>query len=231
MIFSGSGPRSRAGALRLGSLQEVPLSLPPVTPPFHPVVHLPEEAVVLDLGGRRAPEPATPWRIGRYGEERRFLYGEGFEGRTLHLGLDLGGPVGTPVHAFAPGRVLHRGHNHGPGDYGPTLVTEHRYQGRPLFVLLGHLSPASVERWRAGDRFGAGVVLGWMGAAADNGGWPPHVHVQLSWERPATHDLPGVVAPDDDEARRRHPDPALVLGDLVTGRAVVPPPGGPPAPR
>uniref|UniRef100_A0A0C3SWS6 Peptidase M23 domain-containing protein n=1 Tax=Guillardia theta (strain CCMP2712) TaxID=905079 RepID=A0A0C3SWS6_GUITC len=44
-----------------------------------------------------------------------------------------------------------------------------------------------------------------------NGGWPPHLHFQLSLQQPTTHDMPGVVAKKDhDEALRLFPDPQLV---------------------
>ena len=29
----------------------------------------------------------------------------------------------------------------------------------------------------------------------ENGGWPPHLHFQLSNEQPTTHDMPGAVTP------------------------------------
>ena len=54
-----------------------------------------------------------------------------------------------------------------------------------------------------------------MGAHDENGGWEPHLHFQLSYQEPETHDMPGVVAPSDrDEALQIYPDPRLVLGAL-----------------
>ena len=65
-----------------------------------------------------------------------------------------------------------------------------------------------------------GSVLGWLGDLDENGGWPPHVHFQLSNERPETHDMPGVVALDDwARAMRTYLDPRLVLGELYPGKA------------
>jgi len=182
---------------------------------FHPVLHLPPEVVVLDLT-RPGPAPTTPWAIGRYDEERCIYTQDLFGGlRTVHMGLDLGGPAGTAVHAFAAGEVIHAGTNPAPGDYGPTLVTAHEVDDAPLYVLLGHLSTASLAHSPVGRRFAAGAVLGWLGLPAENGGWPPHVHVQLAVERPATHDLPGAVAPAEREAARlRWPDPRRILGPL-----------------
>lgn len=184
----------------------------------HPVMRLPPETVVLDLTQVPLPVPPTPWSIGRYDELRPGMYQtELFAGgRCLHVGLDLGGPVGTPVHAPLAGRILHRGYNAADGDYGHVLVTEHDLpDGRVLFILFGHLSAASVAQWQPADAVARGAVLGWLGDAHENGGWPPHVHVQLAWERPETHDMPGTVHPHEREAALgRYPDPCELLGRL-----------------
>ncbi|MCB9763638.1 MAG: peptidoglycan DD-metalloendopeptidase family protein [Alphaproteobacteria bacterium] len=184
---------------------------------FHPVVLMPDDAVVLDLSGDAPAAAPGPWAVGRYDELRPALYTQGLfaGGRCLHVGVDLGGPPGTPVHAFDDGEVAFLGVNPAPGDYGPTLITAHTLDGAPLWALHGHLSRASVERWRPGDRVEKGAVLGWIGGSHENGGWPPHVHFQLSRVRPTTHDLPGVVAPEERaRALRDYPDPRLVLGAL-----------------
>ena len=198
-------------------------------PPFHPVVVLPPGYVVLDLSGPGpyttpapwAPTPwaPTPWAIGRYDEQRgiysqALFQGEG-EPRSLHVGIDLGGPAGTAVHAFTDGFVLHAGYNPAEGDYGHVLVTEQRIDGQPVWALFGHLCRASIGHSPPGRRFQAGEVLGWMGEQGENGGWPPHLHFQLSIERPETHDLPGAVRPSERaQALRRFPDPRCILGPL-----------------
>ena len=75
---------------------------------FHPVVVLPPDTVVLDLT-RPATPPEARWTIGRYDEDRVIYTQALFSGaRTVHMGIDLGGPVGTAVHAFAGGVVLRR---------------------------------------------------------------------------------------------------------------------------
>ena len=182
---------------------------------FHPVVVLPPEAVLLDLSGPSAPE-GPRWSVGRYDEVRGIYTQPLFAGvRRLHVGVDLGGPAHTAVHSFADGVVRYAGVNPAPGDYGPTVVTEHRLDDRPVWALFGHLSAASLVHSPVGRRLSAGDVLGWLGEPHENGGWPPHVHFQLSRDDPGTHDLPGVVAEDDREAAlRRFPDPRRVLGPL-----------------
>ena len=54
-----------------------------------------------------------------------------------------------------------------------------------------------------------------LGNFEENGGWEPHLHFQLSLVEPETHDMPGVVAPEDREhALTIYPDPRNVLGPL-----------------
>lgn len=185
-------------------------------PPYHPVLVFPEAPALLDL--TRLPQgPPPTWSIGRYDEDRAIYTQALFEGvRTVHMGIDLGGPEGVAVHAFAEGEVIAAGVNPAEGDYGPTLVARHLLaDGRPIYALYGHLSLASLDHSPVGRRVARGEVLGWLGGPAVNGGWPPHVHLQLAWERPPTHDLPGAVSPEEREAAlARFPDPCLVLGPL-----------------
>jgi murein DD-endopeptidase MepM/ murein hydrolase activator NlpD len=151
-----------------------------------------------------------------------------FEGvRDIHVGLDLGGPAGTPVHAFADGVIYDLGVNDEEGSYGPTLITEHHlslpmYPGGPItgapvtfWVLYGHLSLESIEHLEKGQTFVRGEQLATLGVEEENGGWPPHVHVQMSLEAPKDCDLPGVVEPSQHKtALELYPDPRLICGPL-----------------
>lgn len=185
---------------------------------FQPVVHLPERYEVLDFtGGQPASRfSGCEFSIGRYDEDRAIYTDPLFEGgRSIHVGIDIGGPVGTPVHAFVEGEIFKQGENRAPGDYGPTIVTRHVLDGVELWALHGHLSRTSLSQRKPGERFEAGALLGWIGDEDVNGGWPPHLHFQLSYRRPQTHDLPGVVTPEErTSAIADFPDPRAVLGPL-----------------
>jgi len=186
---------------------------------FARVMDLPDDAVVLDLTRPDAPRPPgnPDFAIGRYDEDRRGMYEhELFAGaRTLHVGIDLGGPAGTEVRAFADGVVFAAGANPEPGDYGHVVVTEHVLGGVTVWALYGHLSAASLDGMQAGRALVAGDRIGWLGDESENGGWPPHLHFQLSLARPQTHDMPGVVAVEErDAALATYPDPRLVLGPV-----------------
>ena len=124
--------------------------------PFHPTVVFDGPYWVHDFT-RPSPEGWTapyPYSVGRYDEHRPAMYTtELFEGeRNHHVGLDLGAPVHTPVHAFDAGEVAMIAVNDEDGSYGPTLITKHTLRlptsvGGPLstdertfWVLYGHLS-------------------------------------------------------------------------------------------
>lgn len=189
------------------------------TPETHPVIHLPSDAEVLDLSDGYDPERIgkLEWAIGRYDEVREAMYrAPQYEGRRkVHMGIDLWAAAGTPVFAFREGAVAYIRDNRREGDYGPTLVSRHRWEGDTLFALHGHLSRGVLERWNPGDRFESGERLAELGEKRENGGWVPHLHFQISRQDPGEADMPGVVTLEDREAARsRFPDPRIILGDI-----------------
>lgn len=161
--------------------------------------------------------------VGRYDEVRpiygaaQFATGENplGERRTVHLGLDLFAPAGSAVYAPLAGTIEVLAHNTAPQDYGPLIILRHLTgDGVPFFSLYGHLSAESLAGRRVGDSVAQGERIASLGKASENGGWPPHLHLQfivdlLEMDR----DFPG-VAP---ASQRRlwtslSPDPNLLLG-------------------
>jgi len=192
---------------------------------FHPVVEHPSSLPVFDFTETYTPDliEDAGWGVGRYDEKRTpAMYNSALYagGRTVHMGLDIWGPADTLVHAFADGRIYAVEQHDGPRNYGPTIITEHTVPvvGLPanrFWVLHGHLSVKSLNLHKLGDPIEAGDVLGAFGRDAVNGGWAPHLHLQISVVEPTDGDMPGVVHPDDREAARRtYPDPRLLLGDI-----------------
>ena len=125
------------------------------------------------------------YSVGRYDENRAHLYGsemfedgshciDGYSGedRTIHMGMDLQGPLGTKIHAFWSGRVHKAGYNPDLGDYGNVLVLEHDLgKGRTVWALYGHLDQPSVTNLKEGQRIRRGQALGCVGDLHENGGW------------------------------------------------------------
>ena len=184
---------------------------------WHPTVDLPDDYGVLDLTTGIFSSTKFEYEIGRYNEIRPNLYNTDLfsEERCIHVGIDIGGPIGTPVKSIADGVVAFSGYNPAEGDYGHTVIIQHYIQGQNLWVLYGHLDAASTEYCTPGRSVAGGEIIAWFGAEHENGGWPPHLHFQLSYREPTTHDLPGVVTPKErEQALLDFPDPRLVLGPL-----------------
>ena len=169
--------------------------------------------------------------IGRYDEVRaiyttdlfRLEGNDGPEWRTVHLGIDVGAAPGTPIHAPLPGTVHSLRNNDAPGDYGPTVILEHAATNdRPAFwTLYGHLDLATLDRWKVGDAVKAGDLVGRLGDVAVNGGWWPHVHVQVICDLLGrSGDFQGVARPNEREMMLSVcPDPTPLLGLPPASRA------------
>jgi 4-aminobutyrate aminotransferase-like enzyme/Ser/Thr protein kinase RdoA (MazF antagonist) len=161
--------------------------------------------------------------IGRYLEPRPIYTGELFGGddgnarrRTVHLGIDLFAAAGTAVHAPLAGTV-HLATDCGGGlDYGGLVVLRHETPDGVAFgTLYGHLDPTSFAALRPGQPIAAGAAFARLGDARVNGGWPPHLHLQVLAADPVTlPDVPpGVADPDDLAAHEAlHPDPSTLIG-------------------
>jgi 4-aminobutyrate aminotransferase-like enzyme len=163
--------------------------------------------------------------VGRYDEPRRWYSSPLFESsgndgllhRTVHLGIDLFAPAGTPVLAPLDGVVRSVADNRGSLDYGPTVLLEHRVEDEdgPLtfHTLYGHLARESVEGLEPGRPVEAGQVFAALGSEEENGGWAPHLHLQVVGDRLGfERDYPGVALPRDSEVwLSLSPDPAPLL--------------------
>ena len=184
---------------------------------FSPVVNLPRDYTVLDLSINPWEPSRTDFYIGKYNEVRPNMYNTPiFSGiRNIHVGIDIGGPVGTACMAFTDGEISHFGYNPEPGDYGYVVITRHIISGSTVWALYGHLDSNSIEDKSIGQKVSTGDVIAWFGDSHENGGRDPHLHFQLSLVEPETHDLPGVVSSEDiAKALLDYPDPRLVLGPI-----------------
>jgi len=160
--------------------------------------------------------------VGGYDEPRLVYVAPAFslgprptdEHRTIHIGLDLFAEAGTVVSAPLDGTVHAFADNAFPQDYGPVIILRHETDtGDDFFTLYGHLSRESLIELRVGDRVRAGAPIATLGAPEVNGGWTPHLHMQIMLDLLGLGtDFPGVAPP----SRRRAwidlcPDPNLLV--------------------
>jgi 4-aminobutyrate aminotransferase-like enzyme/Ser/Thr protein kinase RdoA (MazF antagonist) len=161
--------------------------------------------------------------IGQY-DEARLLYSSPLfagtdslldERRTIHLGLDIFCDAGTPVHAPLRGTVHAFAYNPASLDYGGIVILRHTTDdGTEFYSLYGHLSRGSLRRMTVGRVIERGEAFAALGKPDENGGWTPHLHLQLFSDLLGLGtDVPGVVRPSQRSAWRSIcPDPNLVVG-------------------
>ncbi len=179
---------------------------------------------IMDWSGPELPPPpqvtGEQVLVGRYLEDRAVYAGDAYvtpagERRTVHLAVDLFLPAGHVLHAPLDGVVELFGDNAAPLDYGPVIVLRHRTAGgEPFFTLYGHLSRTSLVGLTLGRTVRAGEAFAAIGTPAENGGWAPHVHLQILTDLVGMGlDVPG-VAPRSEVAvwASLCPDPNLLLG-------------------
>ena len=135
------------------------------------------------------------------------------EERNIHIGLDLWIKAGTPVLAALDGFVHSFNYNTGVGDYGPTIILEHKIENQRFYTLYGHLSLESISDIAIGDIFEKGQQIATLGDASVNGDYAPHLHFQIIEKISQTFgDYPGVCSENDLKHYLKNcPDPNILL--------------------
>ena len=171
-----------------------------------------------DLPKEWSPPEGELW-AGGYLEDRSIYDSDVFAGsgepRTVHLGVDVFAPEGTPVYAPIEGFIHSCQVNAGELDYGPTIILQHEMpDGLIFWTLYGHLSEESLFGLEEGDLMTAGEVLGELGEVSVNGGWSPHVHFQIMLDlKGRSGDFPGVCARSEKaDWQKICPSPYKLLG-------------------
>nr|WP_298690436.1 aminotransferase class III-fold pyridoxal phosphate-dependent enzyme [uncultured Dongia sp.] len=150
----------------------------------------PEEAEKLWLAD--CAKNGVELGIGPWGEDRPVYTADAFAStlipgarRSLHLGLDFFLAAGSNVRAPIAGRVAEVFVSDLPLDYGHAILLEHNPTPAITFYSLwGHLSAATAKARKVGEMLQPGDVVGQLGTHRENGGWQPHVHLQLIAFRP-----------------------------------------------
>jgi murein DD-endopeptidase MepM/ murein hydrolase activator NlpD len=121
-------------------------------------------------------------------------------GRRAHKGVDLAGPVGTPIHATADGVVSKA---EWFSSYGLYVSLEH---GGEIQTRYGHMSRLAVA---AGQQVRKGDVIGFIGSTGRSTG--PHLHYEVRIAGQAVNPVPYMQA---DEFRRA----AVAVNSTATGQ-------------
>ncbi len=118
-----------------------------------------------------------------------------FRGRAaMHAGIDLAGPLGTPIYATADGIVGRAEYNN--GGYGNLVEINH---GQGIQTRYGHLSRFAT---RPGQRVRRGELIGYMGSTGRSTGSHLHYEVRI-------------------DGRAVNPDPLHAAGQCA-GRSAAP---------
>lgn len=214
------GERGRFAPVMGRDLSAVPagsLAIASSLAPRDPLSMTAEEARTLGAMAGAGAE----W-VGGYGEPRAVYTAPAFrrgahaiaDRRSVHIAVDVFLAAGTPVHAPCEGEVDVVEFRTSALDYGGMVVLRHHTpSGDPFWTLYGHLSRATIDGLAVGQRVARGERFGELGTAAENGGWDPHLHLQLATVTEGmAGDWPGVADPDDLALWRAVcPNPAALL--------------------
>ena len=95
--------------------------------------------------------------------------------RPGHQGVDLAGPLGTPIYASKPGTVVASGTASGFGNW---IVIQHEENGKRVDSTYGHMS-ADTIKVKKGDKVTAGQHIAGIGSEGQSTG--PHLHYE-EWD-------------------------------------------------
>ena len=126
-----------------------------------------------------------------------------FKGRRArHAGIDLAGPIGTPILATADGVVKRAGWN--SGGYGNLVEVDH---GNGIITRYAHLSKIEV---RAGERIARGTQIGKMGSTGRSTG--SHLHYEVRIDGRSVNPIPFMESTEYLVAMREDGDSMHGLG-------------------
>ncbi len=154
---------------KLDGIEQAAISIPS----FQPVAHM---AFTSNFGVRSDPFRGTA---------------------AMHAGVDIPGPIGTPVYATADG-IISRAER--AGGYGNLIEVNH---GKGIATRYGHLSKILVSDH---TRVKRGQLIGLMGSTGRSTGSHLHYEVRIdgSAVNPAPYLQAGELAMAADRAQRQH---------------------------
>lgn len=156
--------------------------------------------------------------IGGYQEERDFywsspLFKSEVEKRTIHLGIDLWTEPHQAIYAPLDGTIHSLKYNNQALDYGYTVLLKHSNVGITFYSLYGHLSDKGFADLSVGQEIKRGELFAYVGYPDTNGGWAPHLHLQMIMDiGDNIGDYPGVCTKSNKEYYLNNcPDPSFLI--------------------
>ncbi len=129
-------------------------------------------------------------------------------GRAMHAGVDIPGPIGTPIYATADAIV---GRTGWIGGYGNMIELEH---GKSIQTRYGHLSSIQVA---PGQRIKRGQMIGLMGSTGRSTG--SHLHYEVRLDGRAVNPIPFLRTADYLLAMQRRTGSQVAMGGPVEAQA------------
>ncbi len=136
-----------------------------------------------------------------------------FRGRAaMHGGIDLAGPVGTPIYATADGIVSRSEYNR--GGYGNLVEINH---GQGIQTRYGHMSRLIAQ---PGQRVSRGDLIGLMGSTGRSTG--SHLHYEVRIDGRAVNPIPFMQSNEtllalQERVDRERGVPAMAIGGPAGG--------------
>lgn len=162
------------------------------------------------------------WFYGGWMEDRSIVWSDTYlreTGNFLHLADDFNVPAGTMVFCVADGPIVHMGTDSPlKGGWGGHIVQKIQFHGKPHALIYCHLgfmqprdTPCDISK---------GDFIGLVGNKSENGGWGPHLHLQLvadiddvtDWAHFMDKEIDGYGKVSDIEYwAKRCPDPTPLI--------------------
>jgi murein DD-endopeptidase MepM/ murein hydrolase activator NlpD len=155
----------------------------------------------IPSSGWRPPLYPAPWALSPYDHfyfvrpigadevnwpEPDYRYGGTYaESETVHSGIDIDAPLGTPILAAGAGRVIWAGYGllrndkdvNDPYGLAVAILHDFGYNGLRLSTVYGHMNRVDVS---VGQHVEAGTQLGIIGMTGNTTG--PHVHFEVRFQ-------------------------------------------------
>lgn len=145
--------------------------------------------------------------------KRSTVFNNNTDERNIHIGLDLWINEQATTHAALDGTIHSFQNNTSLGDYGPTIILEHKINEFKFHTLYGHLSEECLLDKKVGQKVAKGEKIANLGLPPINCDYAPHLHFQIIIDiEEKMGDYPGVCSENNLYFYQNNcPDPNLLL--------------------